>query len=133
MAELNQRERETVARLEELQRWQQTGERYVSDAMIAEAEQVATWAIRNAETRERVQQARQAGADVQAVATRARQDAQAQVAQDAFRQDAHRRFPRTDAEFAAAWPEILKQWQIRQALGEDDDAPRHAHQLYRHF
>ncbi len=133
MAELHRATQAKVDRLEELQRWQRTGERYVHDVEIAEQQPLVDWACRNAETRERVQQARQAGADVQAVATRARQDAQAQVAQDAFRQDAHRRFPGTDAEFAAAWPEILKQWQIRQALGEDDDAPRHAHQLYRHF
>ena len=51
----------------------------------------------------------------------------------AYKRAVRRRFPGTDAEFAAAWPEILKQWQIRQALGDDDDATRYARQLYRHF
>ena len=51
MAPLNQREQETVNRLEELRTQLREGTRLVTDEQLVRAEQEAAWAIQNAEVR----------------------------------------------------------------------------------
>ncbi len=119
MAQLNRDEKLKVDRVDELKQRQRNGE-LVTDGMIAAAERLAELAVKNAEARERTQQERQAERDAQQAAAQARADARAKAAQDEFLRTARLHYPGTDAEWSRDKDEILRQWQIQQALGADD-------------
>ena len=132
-ATLNQRETEAVNRLEELRTHLREGTRLVTGDQLAEAETNAGFALANAEAREQARQASLAEADAKAAAQQQRRDAAVKAAQDAFLREARARFPGTDAEWEQAKGEVLKQWQIRQALSDDDAAQQAQRQLYNRF
>ena len=121
--QLNREEQARVDKLDEMKRHQRTGERLVTDGMIAARQQLVDFAYRNAEARERNRAERKAEEDAKTAARQAERDAAAQAQIAAFKQEARRRFPGTDVEFEREWPAIKSEWQRRLALsGAEDEA-----------
>ena len=92
---------------------------YIIDSVYNNAQQVKANQLKNAQIRAERRAETQRAEDAKHAALLERMDAQALAAQDAFKHTARAAFPGTQAEFDAAWPEILKQWQIRNAVEAD--------------
>jgi D-tyrosyl-tRNA(Tyr) deacylase len=120
MATLNADEQAKVDRYNELERAQRYGERPRDAAQLEHARVLAENAQRNAETRERVLAERQAEKAADAAKHQARRDTEVLAAQEAYKQTARVTFPGTPAQFDAAWPELLRAWQIRKTATDMD-------------
>lgn len=120
MATLNVDEQAKVDRYNELERAQRYGERPRDAAQLEHARVLAEYAQRNAETRERVLAERKAEAEKEAAKHQSRRDAAVLVAQNEYKAVARATFPGTAQQFDAAWPELLKQWQIRNTAVDMD-------------
>jgi hypothetical protein len=118
MATLNQDEQATVDAYTELERAVRYGERHRDEQQLASFRQRAEWAQNNAEAREQFQQQRKAEKDAEAAAAQARHEARALEAQEAYKRTAQATFPGTQAQFDAAWPDLLKAWQIRNTASD---------------
>ncbi len=113
---LNRDEQARVDYVTELEEHRRNGTKYVNDHQLAEAKKVAEMARDNAAARARYQAGLAAERQARADAAEARH--QERIAQqiDTYKQTARSAFMGTAADFEAAWPEILKQWQIKQSL-----------------
>ncbi len=129
MATLDANEQAKVDRYEELRMAKRDGIRYVNDADLANAKQLAEYAERNAEAREHFEAQRAAEQKVIDDQTQARINAAAKEASDTFLRGARGRYAGTDAEFAADAPEILRQWRIQSALNTQDNTMERKRQM----
>ncbi len=125
MAPLNQYEQDRIAEFEALQARRRRGE-YVNDAALERAREIAGNMERNAEAREERLAQLQAEEDAQAAARQAKRDAAALAAQEAYKRVARSTFPGTQAQFDAAWPRLLEEWQIRNTASDQDALIEHA-------
>ncbi len=114
--QLNRDEQARVDYVTELEEHRRNRTKYVNDHQLAEAKKLAEMARDNAEARARYQAGLATKRQAQAAAAEAQ--CQERIAQeiDTYKQTARSAFMGTAADFEAAWPEILKQWQIRQSL-----------------
>ncbi len=124
-ATLNQFEQARIDEYEALQARRRRGE-YVNDAALERAREIAGNMERNAEAREERRAQLQADEDAQAAARQAKHDAAALQAQEAYRRVAQATFPGTAQQFEAAWPELLRTWQLRNTAGTLDAMIEHA-------
>ncbi len=107
-------------RLNQLKTWQRTGEKFVSDDMIAQAEREYGWALANDEAIARAEQQRRAQADAQAAAHKKLMDERAIAAQEAYLERRRRAFRGTEAQWEAMKPRILEEY----LLGGGDEPDR---------
>jgi hypothetical protein len=120
MATLNTDEQAKVDRLAELEQHRRHGTQFVSDDQLERARELAAYAERNAEARARLQAQRQAEIDAKNAAHQARRDAEVLAAQEAYKRTARATFPGTQAQFDAAWPALLQQWQLRNTVTDTE-------------
>ncbi len=120
MAQLNYDEKQRVQVYEDMVAKRAKGE-YVNDHAFENAKQIADNMHRNAFLREERRAKMRADEDAKQAARQAERDKAAQAAADAFLREARGRFPGTEAQWEAAKGDVLRQWQINQALGADDD------------
>ncbi len=113
MAPLNQDEQARVDRYNELQRDFDNGSTYVNKGQLEQSRTLAGYAERNAESRERFKAQREVEKKAENDRIQARRDAEVLAAQEAYKRVARVTFPGTEEQFNAAWPDILKDWQIR--------------------
>ncbi len=124
MAPLNESEQAKVDALAALEQAKWNNEP-VWDGDLKQARWLAEHAEANAEARERRQAELKAEKEAEAAKHQARRDAEVLAAQDAYKRTARATFPGTQAQFNAAWPDLLKAWQIRNtASGLDEAAER---------
>ncbi len=124
-ATLNTYEATKIAEYEDLQAKRRRGE-FVSDTALERAREIAGNMERNAEARERRLAQLQADEDAKAAARQAKRDAEMLQAQEAYKRLARSTFPGTQAQFDAAWPELLRAWQIRNTASDQDALIEHA-------
>lgn len=122
MATLNRDEQARVDRAEQLKREYRTGSRSVTDHDLAEAEQLAAYAVANAEARERQEQRLQAEEAAKTAARQAERDTAALAAQEAYLRQARASYPGTEAQWQQDKDDLLRQWRLRNAVGADMDA-----------
>ncbi len=123
MATLNYDEQRRVHQYEELEARRRDGG-YVNDHELETAKQIADNMYRNAELREQHLASLKAVEDAKTAANQQRIDQHAQTAADAYLRVARSRYPGTDADWEKDKDEILRQWRIRNALGDVGDAER---------
>lgn len=116
--------REEQARVDEWTtlKQQRAAGQYVSDYDMEQAEQIAAFQYKNAEIREQRLKEQEAARQAEAARVQAEQDARHQAAQEAYKRVARAHFPGSDKEFEAAWPDVLKAWQVRQAAASEAEA-----------
>ena len=129
MATLNTYEQARIDEYEALQARRRRGA-LVSDASLEQAREIADNQRRNAEVREERRAQQQAEEDAQAAARQAKHDAAALQAQEAYRRVAQATFPGTSEQFEAAWPELLRAWQLRNTAGSMDAMIEQKRQQY---
>jgi hypothetical protein len=128
--------REEQARVDEWTalKQQRAAGQYVSDYDLTRAETIAANQIKNAELREQRLKGQEATRQAEAARVQAEQEARHQAAQEAYKRVARARFPGDDEQFQQAWPQLLREWQIRQATAEMDAATASTRQFVRkHF
>lgn len=121
---LNDHEQFHVTQLEEMKRRKADGDWTVSDHAIEVQQEQVNRALHNAETRERMQAQRQAEIDAMAASSEAKRQARIQEAQAEYKKVAQATFPGTPQQFEAAWPELLRAWQIRSTAPDMDELVR---------
>ena len=125
MATLNTYEQARIDEYEALEARRRRGE-FVSDTALEKARQIADWQRANAEAREQHRARLQAEEDGKAAAPQAKRDAEMLAAQEAYKRVARSSFPGTQAQFDAAWPRLLEEWQIRNTASDQDALMEHA-------
>ncbi len=128
-ATLNTYEATKIAEYEDLQAKRRRGE-YVSPGALERAREVAANMERNTEAREQRLAQLQADEDAKAAARQAKRDAEMLQAQEAYRRVAQATFPGTAEQFEAAWPELLRAWQLRNTAGTLDAMIEQKRQQY---
>jgi hypothetical protein len=118
--QLNEREQAAVDAYNDLERAQRYGERHRDEQQLASFRQRAEWAQNNAEAREQMLAERKAEKDAEDAKHQARRDAAALATQESYKRTAAATFPGTQAQFDAAWPELLRAWQIRNTATDMD-------------
>ncbi len=86
----------------------------ISDARLTEAREQVARDVGHAAAIERALAEQQAQADAELQRVEERRRALVQAAQEAYKRLARSQWPGTQAQFDAAWPELLRDWQMRQ-------------------
>ncbi len=127
MATLNREEQDRIGRVEQLRAWKASGERFVSDASLAEAELIASLALRNAEARERHEAERAAKIADQQARIKALHDERATKEQTAYMERRRLEFRGTEQQWQEMKGRILEEYLL--GGGDDTEQRRLAQQV----